>query len=311
MKSVLITGATGFIGRYLVTSAEDEGYDVVAVARRPLSSKSIVLDLRNSLVSLPATEWVFHLAGNYAGSNLARLQDSEILITRNLLDWGLKRGIRNWVFTSAAEVYGMCRGTVSEDGSTNPVIPYGVAKLREEEMFLEAGRNYPSGRFIILRIGEVYGRGGKLIDELTRRLISGFFPWFGSGDVPVSFVHVKDVVRVILAAIKIIEKGIFIWNVADDKPTKWKRFLSDFAEMLGARKPISLPLTLAHTYAMMSTMIDTIRGRSPIVTRNTVKLLTTSKAISNEKVKRDLGITFQYPNYQSGLDEILGKSSPM
>jgi nucleoside-diphosphate-sugar epimerase len=310
VKSVLITGAAGFIGQYLVTAAEDEGYDVVGVARRPLASKSIVLDLRNSLASLPTVDWVFHLAGNYAGSSLARLQDSELLITRNLLDWGLKRGIRNWVFTSAAEVYGMCSGAVSEDGSTNPVIPYGVAKLREEEMFSAAARNYPDGRFIILRIGEVYGQGGKLIDELTRRFISGFCPWFGSGDVPVSFVHVKDVVRVILAAIQIIEKGVFIWNVADDMPTKWQRFLFDFAEMLGTRKPISLPLTLAHTYAMMNIMIDTIRGRSPIVTRNTVKLLTTSKAMSNEKIKRDLGITFQYPNYQSGLNEILGQSAP-
>jgi hypothetical protein len=311
VKSVLITGAAGFIGQNLVNAAEDEGYDVMAVARRPLASKSIVLDLRTSLTSLPTADWVFHLAGNYVGSNLARFQDSELLITRNLLDWGLKLGIRNWVFTSAAEVYGMCSGIASENEPTRPVIPYGVAKLCEEEMFLEAARNYPDGRFIILRIGEVYGQGGKLIDELTRRFKSGFCPWFGSGEVPVSFVHVKDVVCVILAATQIIEKGVFIWNVADDTPTKWQQFLCDFAEMLGKRKPISLPLTLAHAYAIMSTMFDTIRGHSPIVTRNTVKLLTTSKSMSNKKIKSDLGITFLYPDYQSGLGEILGHCASM
>lgn len=305
VKSVLITGAAGFIGQKLVHAAEEEGYDVQPVARSPLAKKYIVLDLKASLDTLPTADWVFHLAGNYAGSSLARLQNSELLITRNLLDWGLRHGIRNWVFSSAAEVYGECKGTVSEDGPTQPAIPYGIIKLREEELFLEAARNYPDGRFIILRIGEVYGRGGTLIDELTRRIKGGFCPWFGSGDVPVSFVHVNDVVRAILSTAQIPGRGIFIWNVADDVPTKWRQFLRDFAEMLEKRKPISLPLTLAHAYAIMSTMIDAIRGRSPIVTRNTVKLLTTPKAMSNEKIKRDLGMTFQFPDYQSGLSEIL------
>lgn len=309
MTSVLVTGAGGFIGQKLVPAAQSEGYQVLSVARRPLAGHSVVLDLRGSLDALPAADWVIHLAGAYAGADLKTLAENDLRIAGNLIEWGLKRGVRNWVFSSAAEVYGVCRDVVTELAPTQPVIPYGVVKLRLEGMFAELARETPQARVVVLRIGEVYGREGKLVDELVRRLLSGFCPWFGSGEVPVSFVHVEDVVRAILASTRRAERGFSLWNVADDTPATWRQFLEELAVLLGARKPIGLPLLAAHLYAAGSSLADRLRGRPPVVTQHVVKLLTTPKALSNRKLKRDLGVEFTYSDFRCGLGALLERSA--
>lgn len=305
MTSVLITGAGGFIGQRLVAAAESQGCRVFRVARRPLPGCSLIRDLRSPWQGLPAVDWVFHLAGGYAGAGLRTLEESDIRMARNLVDWSGEVGVRKWVVASAAEVYGVCKGVANEQAPTRPAVPYGVVKLRMERMISEWAGRRPDARLVILRIGEVYGPGGRLVDELTRRLRSGFCPWFGSGAVPVSFVHVDDVAGTILAAADQARTGISLWNVADDQPVEWRDFLAGFAELLSARKPVSLPRMLGSLYACLSEGAARIHGRSPVVTREIMRLLTTPKAMSNEKIKRDLKYRFAYPDFRSGLAEIL------
>lgn len=307
MTSVLVTGAGGFIGGRLVEAAEAQGYKVYSVARRPLPGRSFICDLRSPWQGLPAVDWVFHLAGGYAGASLRILEDSDIRMMRNLFDWSRRAGVRKWIIASAAEVYGVCQGVAEEEAPTRPIIPYGVVKLRLERMASELARQRPDSRLVILRIGEVYGRGGRLVDELARRLRSGFCPWFGSGAVPVSFVHVDDVVRTILAAPGHSLDRISLWNVADDEPVLWRDFLLALATLLRTRGPVPLPLWLGGLYAWWSQGLARIGGRSPVVSREIIRLLTTPKAISNAKIKRDLKLSLAYPDVRNGLCEALAE----
>jgi nucleoside-diphosphate-sugar epimerase len=309
MAAVLVTGANGFIGRRVVAAARGAGCDVTALVRtspKPHAPCVVEHDLRLPLKGLPRFDWVFHLAGGYAGANLAELQSADLRMAENILEWGLAAGVRNWVFASAAEVYGDVDGIASETSPTLPVIPYGRIKLAIERKFTESLVNVPDGRLVILRIGEVYGSLSRLIGELAVRLQRGFCPWPGSARVRLSFVHVDDVAQMFVCALRRARPGISTYNVADDVPATWREFVSDVARRLGARAPSFLPAPMVYGYAGCSTVASRMARRQPILTRHAVRLLLTPKALSNVRAKCELGFQPQYQSFEEGMEEALG-----
>lgn len=308
MTSVLVTGAGGFIGSRVVGAANSAGYGVTAIVRKPYLGavhRVIQHDLRLPLDNFPPADWIFHFAGAYAGAGDEELQRADLEIARNIIRCGLEAGIKNWVFASAAEVYGNVCGIATEETPTQPVIPYGRIKLMVERLLLEKTKDIFNCRVVILRIGEVYGSAGRLISELTARLKRGLCPWPGTGEVPLSFVHVDDVAQACLCVVHSAPGGISVYNVADDVPVTWRDFLLHIARQCAARPPLFLPEPLVHTYALCSTLACRATGREPILTRHALRLITTPKALSNVRLKFELGFQPRYPSYSEGLEEAL------
>ena len=308
MTSVLITGAGGLIGRRVVFAARHAGYDVTALVRRPGSESDVTVvqhDLRLALPDLPPVDWLFHLAGAYAGAGEAELQRADLAMAENLLRWGISAGIKNWIFASAAEVYGDIDGYATEESPTKSVIPYGRVKLQIEQLFTERLREIDGHRLVILRIGEVYGSDSKLLTELTARLQRGFCPWPGSGKVPVSFVHVDDVAAAFLCAARMSPTGTTLFNIVDDAGVTWRDFLTAVAHRCATREPQFLPLALVKGYAEISTLGSRLLGRDPVLTAHALRLICTPKLLSNARAKRELGFRPHYPSYSEGLEEAL------
>jgi len=308
VASVLVTGAGGFIGRRVATVASNAGYVVARLARKfqPGDVRNVIQhDLRLPLGNLPPADWIFHLAGAYAGAAERVLRHADFAMARNLVDWGLAAGIKNWIFASAAEVYGDVRGIATEEAPTQPVIPYGRIKLTVERFLTEKTKDISNRRVVIFRIGEVYGSAGRLITELTARLKRGFCPWPGKGNVPLSFVHVDDVAQAFLCAAQRAPEGVSTYNVADDIPVTWQDFLRSVARLCGSRPPVFLPKPLVYLYALCSTLGSRATGREPILTQQAIRLITTPKALSNARLKRELGFQLRYPSYSEGLEEAL------
>jgi nucleoside-diphosphate-sugar epimerase len=307
MTSVLVTGASGFIGRRVVLAARNAGYDVTAIMRKPdLGSAHTIIqnDLRLPLPDLPPVDWIFHLAGAYAGAGDKELRRADLEMAHNVVRWGLGIGIKNWIFASAAEVYGDVYGVADEEAATQPVIPYGRIKLMVERLLIEKIKNVSNSRVVILRIGEVYGSNSRLINELSARLQRGFCPWPGSGHVPLSFVHVDDVAQAFLRAVQSAPRGISVYNVADDTPASWRNFLAEVARICRAKPPLFLPLPLVRVYAVCSTMARRAIRREPVLTKHALRLITTPKVMSNARAKRDLDFRPRYPSYSEGLEEV-------
>jgi nucleoside-diphosphate-sugar epimerase len=160
-------------------------------------------------------------------------------------------------------------------------------------------------RVVILRIGEVYRHDGRLRSGLTARLKRGFCPWPGRGDVPLSFVHLDDVAQTFLCAVQSAPAGISVYNVTDDMPTIWLDFLVRVARLPRSGAPVFLPETLIHLYAACGTLACRAIGREPILTRQVVRLITTPKALSNTRLKRELGFQPRDPSDSEGLEEAL------
>jgi len=308
VPSVLITGAGGLIGSHVAEAARKAGYAVTRIFRKaPLPEDSDVLqrDLRLPLQEVPPVDSIFHLAGGYAGADRRALEGADLLIARNLIRWGLDHGVKNWVFASAAEVYGRVDGLATERTATKPVIPYGHIKLAIEHLLLQIGKDQPDCRVTILRIGEVYGSESRLLRELAARLKRGFCPCPGSGQVAVSFVHVEDVAQAFLRAADRAPIGVSVYNVADDEPATWRSFVHYLAELLGTRPPVFFPYPLAYAYMLGHQLRCRIANQEPVLTSHALRLLTTPKALSNRKIKQDLGFIPCLPNFRHGLETIL------
>jgi nucleoside-diphosphate-sugar epimerase len=307
MPSVLVTGAGGFIGRRVVSAASHAGYRVSGIVRQATSLAGagtvIQHDLRNPLNGPPSADWVFHLAGGYAGAGKKELDRVDAQTADNVIDWGFAAGIKNWIFASAAEVYGDVCGVANEEAPQRPVIPYGRLKLTVERLFAERLKTLSNHRIVILRIGEVYGRDGRLIRELTARMKRGFCPWPGSGHVLLSFVHVDDVAQAFLCAARTAPMGISVYNVADDMPVTWQGFLLRVAQLLGTKPPAFLPVSLVQAYALCSALAHRATRTEPILTMHALRLLLTPKALSNARLKSALGFKPQYPTISEGLEE--------
>src|SRR5579864_873960 len=308
MKSVLITGAGGLIGTRVSESARQSGYAVTSIFHSlPVTAPPDALqrDLRLPLENVPPADMIFHLAGGYAGAGKQLLERTDFLMARNVIQWGIDHGVKEWVFASAAEVFGNVADIATEEGPTRPVIPYGHIKLEIERLFAQIVTGLPGCRVVILRMGEVYGGQSRLLHELAMRLRHGFCPLPGSGRVPVSFVHVDDVALAFMRAAEFAPPGVSIYNVADDEPATWRAFADYCGEILGTRHPLFLPRPLLYAYMLGHQLRSRFCGRQPVLTGHALRLLTTPKALSNHKIKSELGFQPRFPNFRCGLEASL------
>jgi nucleoside-diphosphate-sugar epimerase len=245
------------------------------------------------------------LAGGYAGAGKQTLERTDILMARNVIRWGIDHGVKEWIFASAAEVFGRAAGIATEQTPTRPVIPYGHIKLEIERLFAQIATDLPGCRLVILRMGEVYGNQSRLLRELAMRLKQGFCPLPGSGRVPVSFVHVDDVALAFMRAAEFAPAGVSIYNVADDEPATWRAFADYCGEILGVRPPVFLPRPLLYAYMLGHQLRSRFARQELVLTIYALRLLTTPKALSNQKIKSELGFAPRFPNFRCGLEASL------
>ncbi len=159
MRRVLITGATGFLGRHLQRSLRELGCEVVPGSREALED---VCDpgAWRKLLEETQPEAIFHLLGRTSAPNESLFEAAHLLPTTALLSAVEEIGLRDspiFILGSAAE-YGnvpLDRQPIDEDEPARPLSSYGCSKLRATERalaFAERGL-----RVVIVRLFNVFG----------------------------------------------------------------------------------------------------------------------------------------------------------
>ena len=207
-QRVLVTGAAGFVGGRLCERLMEDGVEVHGVSRQARSGGGVhwlKADLRNAtetrrVFDAVEPEVIFHLAGMPSASRGLDL----VLPT---LQQNLVAAVN--VMVAAAEV-GTGRvviaGSLEEgdalDGDAVPSSPYALSKQAQSAYarMLHSLHGLP---IVIARIFMVYGPGqtdpDKLIPYLITSLLRGETPRLRSGDRPVDWIYVDDVVDALVA----------------------------------------------------------------------------------------------------------------
>jgi nucleoside-diphosphate-sugar epimerase len=293
---VLVTGASGFVGKALCARLDERGHTVSALVRRlgsePVSTRPVLGDLGDgaSLTEALADgrpDCVIHLAAEIASQRSERkLKAVNVDGTARLLDAcralaGPTPASSPRIVFASTVVTGDAHGRVLTEDTPLPVdTPYGRSKQEGERLVLGSG--LPA---VVVRPSHVYGPGGWYAHELVPRLRQpGRFAVIGGGENLWDVVHVEDVAAALLTAAERAPGGS-IYHVVDDEPISFYDFMALTAQALGVGAPRRIPTAVARVVAG----------------RNAVAAVVRSARSSNAKLKRELGWQPRFATARRGV----------
>jgi nucleoside-diphosphate-sugar epimerase len=215
---ILITGASGFIGSFIVEEALRRGFETWAAVRKS-SSREYLQDERIHFIELNLSseeklveqlrgkdfDYVVHAAGVTKCLNKADFRRINTDGTKNLVDALLevKMPLKRFVFVSSLSIFGAIReqqpyDEIRETDTPQPNTAYGRSKLEAEAYLDSLGSRVP---YIILRPTGVYGPREKDYFIMAKSIKghSDFAVGYKRQDI--TFVYVKDVVQAVFLAL--------------------------------------------------------------------------------------------------------------
>ncbi len=297
---ILITGASGVIGRALLPLLTTGGHQVYTLVRRHPNpgEGEIFWDPAKGILNesdLPELDAVIHLAGEYIGlsrwkkEKKCRVIDSRIKGTRLLAHTLAARKNVPKVFLCASAVgfYGNCLDRVTDE--TNPP---GNDFISEVCRLWEKGTKPARDagiRTVFLRLGIGLTPRGGALQRILATSPFGFIRRFGTGRQYISWISMDDMVSVILHTIScpLLEGPL---NIAAPNPVTNAEFMQTLAHITG--RPLLFPLPgwfLKMIYGQMAS-----------------EILLSGCRVSTEKLK-DSGFRFRHPTLKTALTSLLGK----
>ncbi len=176
--TVLVTGGAGYIGSHMVLRLADSGQDVVvldnlttgfdwAIDHRAtfVQGNAADMDVVGDVIATHKISEIVHFAGSIvvpeSVTNPLKYYGNNTATSRNLIEAAVKGGVRHFVFSSTAAVYGMTGlAPVVEDTPLNPMSPYGRSKLMTEWMLADVAAAHPI-TYGVLRYFNVAGADPK------------------------------------------------------------------------------------------------------------------------------------------------------
>jgi uncharacterized protein (TIGR01777 family) len=300
--NILITGATGFVGRRLCEMLHQAGHTVRALSRDSVAAKQRVPHLKevfpwNPLQELPplqafeGCDAVINLAGEsiagrWTTAKKQLIRDSRVLGTKNLVNALAQLSSRPKVLISASAIgYYGDRGeeTLTEDAAPGSDFLAQVCRDWENEALKAESLGM---RVVRLRIGLVLGRGGGTLQALLPLFRVGLGGPLGSGRQWWSWIHRDDLCRLIvqILANESISGPV---NATAPQPVRQK----EFAQVLGRvlRRPAFLPTP---AFALKIALGEFADG-----------ILASQRALPRRA--QEMGYRFQFEELEGALREIL------
>ncbi len=288
MTAVLVTGATGFIGRNLVAHLAAGRQRVRALVlpeeRVELAGAEVArgdVTRPESLdAALRGVAVVYHLAavvGDWGPER--RFQQVNVEGTRNLLVAAARAGVDRVVVVSSVVVYGsqlMTEVCDEERPREHGCGPYSRSKTAQEQVALDFHR-FGRVPVTVVRPGNVVGPGSlNWVDTPAALLKAGRGLLIDGGDGDAAFTWVDNLVDLIALAGRAPGAAGRIYNANDGCGVTWRRYFGDLARLVGAPPPrLSLPAraALGVAAAMETVWRAARRPRRPLLTREAVTLL--------------------------------------
>lgn len=238
---LLVTGATGFVGRHLVRRLSQH-HELCCLVRRSdpeltqLGCSVIEQDLRYSLdlSALPCKiDAIIHLASVNLPFPEQAVESFQVVVaaTNQLLDYGRRAGIRCFIYASSGSVYGFGRQPWKEKDPVQLTNFYAVNKYCAE-LLIKSYASYFST--CVLRLFFPYGPGqhGRRIPMIIDRIKQGkLVTLVNNGKPRINPIYIDDVIAIIQKALTL--QGQIVVNVAGNQIVDMKELAFLIGDILG------------------------------------------------------------------------------
>lgn len=291
---ILITGAAGFIGSFLVEKALEKGYDTSA-AIRATSSKEYLKDERIKFVDLKYNnkgtlveqltnlkneigkfDYIVHNMGVTKCNNKKDFERINYEYTKNFIDALIESDSvpKKFLYMSSLSVWGSGdektgRPMMLDDEPKCETL-YGKSKLKAERYI----KSLPDFPYILLRPTGVYGPREKDYFVFNKTVAGGLEPSMGFKTQYLTFIYVKDLVKLVFLALEsdIVRKGYF---VSDGNVYTHKEYSAIVKKHLGRKRTLKIKVPL-FLVKFISYFLDTVCGwfgKSPTLNKDKYKIM--------------------------------------
>ena len=302
--TILVTGATGFLGSALVTELVRQQLPVRILARdaqkaRAQFGESITIipgEITNEQQVRQAVDGVteiYHLVGRlYHPSTPTELYSmTHVAGTRVLLAACQGQSqLQRIVHCSTTGVHGVTgRTPAAEDAPFAPTNPYEATKLEAELLALKA---YKEDRLpvSVIRPGLVYGPGDLHLLGFFLSIKKGLFRVIDSGKALLHPIYIDDMTSAFLHCARCPEAIGRSYNIAGECLVTIRELATAIAHAMDKELPAgSIPLWLANLAADIFATLPGFQGESAPLTRSRVKFLTNSRVYNCSRAANELG----------------------
>ena len=300
---VFVAGATGVLGRRTVLRLVAGGHQVVGLSRSHANMEWLKAngaeprqgDLFNAAQVRELSrdcDAVLHLATAIPDKIRSRAKDWAMNDrirregTKNLIEVALANRAKVYIQQSVTFIYGHRNGEWVDEEA--PVTAEGAPRLQStldmERMAAEAAaRGLP---VINLRCGAFYCWDSSQTQTIFRMVKRGLFPVIGDGSACWNLIHVDDAAAAVVKAVENHASNTGqTFNICDDEPVTFRVLVDYVAEVLGARRPRSIPPWLVRL----------------VLGAESVRFFQASVRVQNAKAKERFRWRPEYPTYREGI----------
>ncbi|MCU0236901.1 MAG: NAD-dependent epimerase/dehydratase family protein [Acidobacteria bacterium] len=308
-KTILVTGAAGFIGSHLVRELRRRCDRVICLVRPGEDISRIadlgcrihygdLLDTSTLTGAVGGVDTIFHLAAVMGGVSPERLFQVNFQGTKNLVEACREQGVvpERFIFASSVTVMGPSGKDrlLNEDAPCRPLSVYGKSKLAAEEFLASRENTLP---YTIIRLPVVYGPGSDGGLYIFFKLMSkGLQVNVGTLEATVCFVW--DVVQGMIAAAGCPRTRGETYILGEEKSYQLRQIYQTIAAILG-RRTITLPLPyfVLHVLSFFVEIHSRLTRSIPVMTREelTMYLKNHYWKYDTRKARRDFGFQSRYP----------------
>lgn len=302
---VLVTGASGFLGGYVVRDLRAHGHEVFAAGRNAKalgavadSEHRVIGDLASFADLRLDVDAVIHCAAlSTPWGRWRAFQEANIEGTGHVVEFARRNGVRRIVHVSSPSIYSAARDRlkISEEDvdSKNRLNGYIRSKIAAEELLQRARREGAVDELIIIRPRGLIGVGDpslmpRLLDVHRRVGV----PLFDGGENVIDVTAVENVATALRLALTAGDAAGGVYNITNDDPRPFRELLGTLLPLLG-ETPRLRPMNRRAAWVLAAALEGACKALpgqpEPPFTRYTLSTIAYSQTLDVTRAKAELG----------------------
>ena len=300
VESLLVTGATGFVGSHVLEAYHSFGLRLRALVRKPADAARLTAlgvectigsleDAQAIRAAMTGVDGVLHLAAATKARSMDEYQRANVAGTQAVVEAMLESGCKRLVYLSSLAAVGppVDGRPVTPDDPPHPLTTYGRTKLAGEKVCEAVSEML---EVAILRAPAVYGPRDRDVFEFFRLANFGVVVLPSGPTRRLQMIHAADLARSLLMAAT-ADRVSGVYHVAEARSYEWEEMARMVADAVGKKARLfKLPGAMISSAAAVSESVAGLLGKSTIFNRDKAReLLAPGWLCETELARRDFG----------------------